>query len=132
MKTRNRSNALLVELLIVVMFFMLAAAVLMQVFAAARRQADRAGILTEALTEAQNVADRLYAAKDPDGELAAMGFERQQDAWVLIKSRYLTEVSGGTEWTEAGRLLVRNVRVTTPEGEELLALPCVRYEEERP
>ena len=47
MKTGNRSNALLVELLIVVLFFMLAATVLLQVFTGASDQGTRAGKTTQ-------------------------------------------------------------------------------------
>ena len=76
MKKANRSNALLVELLIVVIFFMLAATVLLQVFTASRNQGRIAGAINDSLVEAQNVADRLYAAEgDEAGLLQAMGFE---------------------------------------------------------
>ena len=64
MKTHNRSNALLVELMIVILFFMLSATILLQVFAASTNQSRNADITTRALTGAQNTADRLYAAPD--------------------------------------------------------------------
>ena len=51
MKSGNRSNALLVELLIVVMFFMLSSTVLLQVFSTARNQSRRAELMTDALEE---------------------------------------------------------------------------------
>ena len=76
MKSGSRSNALLVELLIVVMFFMLSSTVLLELYATSRNQSARAGALTQALNEAQNVADRLYTAQDADAALAEMGFEK--------------------------------------------------------
>ena len=66
MKTHNRSNALLMELLIVILVFMLASTLLMQVFAKVRGLEDRAELTATALAEAQGQADRLYAAEDPE------------------------------------------------------------------
>ena len=131
MKSNNHSNALLVELLIVVLFFMLAATVLLQVFSTARNMSARSGWITQALTEAQNVAERLYAAQAPEAELTQMGFDLRDGAWVLSGDDYSTLVTLSTEETQAGVLRRQEVRVIR-DGEELLSLPGARYMEVRP
>ena len=131
MKSGNRSNALLVELLIVVLFFMLASTVLLQVFATARNMSEKSAWITQALTDAQNVAERLYAADAPEAELTHMGFDLRGDTWVLEGESYATEVALSTEETAAGLLRRQEVRVVR-EGEQLLSLPVARYQEVRP
>ena len=131
MKTGDRSNALLVELLIVVAFFMLSATVLLQMFAAARNQSVQAGLLSGALNEAQNVADRLYAAPDAEAELALLGFTRQEDAWVRDEGDYQLAVSGGREEAPNGVMTRHEVRALQ-EGKELLSLPVARFREDKP
>lgn len=135
MKTANRSNALLVELLIVVMFFMLSSTVLLQVFLTARNQSERAGAITRALNDAQGVADRLYAAKDADAALAAlrdMGFDFDAAAGSrLDRGDYTLLVHRDTEDREAG--LMHLYTVSACQGdEELFTLPVARYKEGRP
>ena len=83
MKSANRSNALLVELLIVVLFFMLSATVLLQVFSTARSQSSLAGKLILASNAAQDVSDRLYGAKDAESALKEMGWAQENDLWRL-------------------------------------------------
>ena len=128
MKTHGRSNALLVELLIVVMFFMLAAAFLMQMFAAARIQGEKAGILNDALVSAQNTAEWLYAAEDPEKALEDRGFAFENGIWRSDEEGLVTEVEFKEEDMTAGRLLSQTVRVSK-EGEQLIELPVARYEE---
>ena len=130
MKTGNRSNALLVELLIVVMFFMLAATVLLQVFSAAHTQTQKAGMEIRALNEAQNIADRLYAAQKVEAELTGLGFSREGEIWALDGEEYRIEVTSNWEEREQGRMRVQQVRVSAA-GETMLTLPCSRYEEGR-
>lgn len=131
MRSNNRSNTLLVELLIVVLFFMLAATILLQVFATARNMSERSGRITRALTEAQNVSERLYAADDPEAALAGLGFARQGDAWVLAEDDFVTEVTLSAEETPAGIIYRQEVRMLK-DGETLLSLPGGRYQEVRP
>ncbi len=83
MKTGNRSNALLVELMIVIMFFMLTTSVLLEVFAKARKMSARAELLTNSLVIAQNTADRLYAADDPEKTLTEMNFSKDGDLSLI-------------------------------------------------
>ena len=130
MRSNHHSNALLVELLIVVLFFMLAASVLLQVFAAARLQSDRAAKLAEAANWAQNVADRLYAADNPDEALTTLGFAANGESWVYSGERFSAILTQNTETGAAGQL--RQGDLTVTDGEEMLiSLPCARYEEVR-
>ena len=133
MKTANRSNALLVELLIVVIFFMLASTVLLQVFTASRNQGQQAGAINDSLVAAQNTADRLYTAEtDINGTIRAlqeMGFEAGAASdWVLEKEDYRLVVSLETEDRPAG--LMQKATVTAYQDDlELFSLPVARYEE---
>ena len=131
MRSENRSNALLVELMIVILFFMLAATVLVQVFGKAHSMSARSETIAEALLDAQNVADTLYAAPDGDAALTALGFQREAEGWRLDAGGYQLSVTGAREETSGGALLTRVVRALS-EGEELFALPVSRYEEARP
>lgn len=131
MKTNNRSNALLVELLIVVMFFMLSATVLLQVFMKARGQSIQAGAIDDALNEAQNVADRLYTVSDGDSEeaLKSMGFDFDAAGGSFLeREEYRLQVYRNTEDREAG--LMDLYQVQAYQGDELLfTLPVARYRE---
>ncbi len=135
MKTGNRSNALLVELLIVVMFFMLASTVLLQVFSTAHNQISRAGTRTRALNEAQNVADRLYTAKTPEDEdtaLASLGFSSDESgAQVLEKDGYTLTVRCDLQARKAGNMRLYTVEAYQTD-ELLFTLPVARYEEGQP
>ena len=131
MKTRNHSNALLLELLIVVMFFMLAATVLLQVFAKARSMGEEAGRTASAVAEAQSRADRLYAAEDPEKALREMGFaaEQDQETWVLREETAVTTV---TLSREDGGLTRQRLTVRDTAGTTLADLPCSRWREVSP
>ncbi len=130
MRSGNRSNALLVELLIVVMFFMLSATVLLQVFATARNQSAQAGRLTEALGAAQNTADRLYAAQDAGEALREMGFEEKEGVWRLSGEEF--DVTVAVEETQTASGLMRRHQVqAVRDGQVLVDLPSARYQEVR-
>ena len=138
MGSRNRSNVLLVEILIAVLFFMLSATVLVQVFAAARNMTVRAGVETQALAEAQNVAEALYAADDPEAALEAMQFKLYHGAWSRSDGDITLYVEGEDNPTEAGVIWSGTVRAfyhsrdlnqARQEDDELFALPCARYRE---
>ncbi len=131
MRRHNRSNALLVELLIVILFFMLSATVLVEVFAASRQLSDKAGQLGEALTEAQNVAEQLYAAEDGKAALGEMRFLPEGELWMLALDGYTLKVIPSIEETGAGQLM--NYAVQAVSGEEtLFTLPVSRYMEAQP
>ncbi len=128
MKSGNRSNALLVELLIVVMFFMLSSTVLLQVFSTARSQSVLSGRLIEALNTAQSVADRLYAAKDAESVLTEMGCIQEEGLWRLPGDGFDLTVAVSLEQQPFGEL--RRYRVQAVyDGKTLVDLPAARYQE---
>ena len=138
MGNRNRSNVLLVEILIAVLFFMLSATVLVQVFATSRNLTTRAGVETRALGEAQNVTEAMYAAKDPEAALEAMGFSSAHGSWTRDYGDYTlyvecgeTDIDAGTLWQAEVSALYhhRNADLARQEDDELFTLPCARYEE---
>ena len=139
MSGKNRSNVLLVEILIAVLFFMLSATVLVRVFATAKNLSDRSGIQTQALAEAQNVADALYAAEDIDACLDGMGFESSHGVWTREFDSFTIYVAGGETETESGVMWEGSVRAfceprnvsddVRRQDEELFSLPCLRYRE---
>ena len=127
MRSGNRSNALLVELMIVVMFFMLTTSVLLEVFAKARQLSDRSEYITDSLVKAQNFADRLYAAEDAETLLSEIGFTRQDNNWILTDGSVQFEAILSEEKTEAGVFRRQEIRAIA-DGVQLFALPCSRWE----
>lgn len=137
MKKRNQSNVLLVEILIAVLFFMLSATVLVRVFVGARNMTVRSGVESEAVSEAQNVAETLYAARDMDQALKDMGFFSSHGAWSKNCGTYTLYVKGEYSDTGAGKLwagevgafyALRNPDNARQEDEQMFSLPCTRYE----
>ena len=136
MRSKNRSNILLVEILIAVLFFMLSATVLVRVFVTARNMTVRSGVESVAVADAQNVAASLYAAGDIDQALSDMGFYSSHGAWTLDRGDYTLYVDGKAEPTEAGELWsgtvsafykLRNPDAARAEDEQLFSLTCTRY-----
>ena len=126
MKEGSRANALLVELLLVIFFFMISAAILVQVFADAKLKSRTAHATNASMLEAENIAEDLYTAKDPDAVLADYGFTAENGGWVLQKDGYQLKVILREEETEAG--ILRTYDVSGAEGENiLLTLPSSRY-----
>ena len=74
MVKHNQLNTLLMEILIVVLFFALCSTVILDVFVGAHNQSARAGAQADALTAAQSLADRLYAADEREDVLRQSGF----------------------------------------------------------
>ena len=128
MKSGNRSNALLVELLIVVLFFMLSSTVLLQVFSTARSQSALSAKLISASNAAQDAADRLYAAEDVESALKEMGWTQENDAWRLPGDSFDLTVSLSREQQPCGELLRYQVRALSGE-QTLVELPGARYQE---
>ena len=126
MKEGSRANALLVELLLVIFFFMISAAILVQVFADAKLKSRTAKATTASMLEAQNIAEDLYAAEDPDAVIAGYGFTAEGDNWVLQKDGYTLQITLKTEETEGGVLRTYNVS-GVEKGKTLLTLPSTRY-----
>ncbi len=129
MRANNRSNALLIELLIVLLFFMLSATVLLRLFAAARLQGEAAQELAEATLQAQNLAEMLYAAEDPEQMLQAEGFSEAGGIWTKEDGALVADVSLSEEQKPGGILHSGSVAVSSASGEELLTLPFTCFEE---
>ena len=138
MRNRNQSNVLLVEILIALLFFMLSATVLVRVFVTARNMTVRSGVQSVAVSEAQNVAETLYAAEDIDKTLSDMGFSSSHGAWSKDCGDYSLYVMGA--WREAGAgslwagevsafYKLRNPDNPRQEDEQMFTLACTRYEE---
>ena len=128
MRSRPKSSALLMELLIVILFFMIASMILIRVFAAVRLQSEKAEMITDSLSEAQNVADRLYVSEEPEILLESLGFSSQDGVWVRDSGKYRMEALIAEERDEAGIFRRQEVRVTS-EDEMLFSLPCSRRQE---
>ena len=99
------------------------------------------GVVTRALTEAQNVAEAIYAADDVDGALAALDFRSAHGVWTRAAGDYTLYVEGDSVPTDAGELWqgsvrafysMRNADQARQEDEELFVLPCARYKGGQP
>ena len=105
MVKHNQLNTLLMEILIVVLFFSLCSTVILDVFVGAHNQRARAGAQADALTAAQSLADRLYAADEREDVLRQSGFfERGDGTWHLSCGAYDLLVTLGEETYSAGTL----------------------------
>ena len=126
MKQNGRMNTLLVELIIVVLFFMLASTTLVQIFGAAKQYSNRAGACTQAMMQAQNMAEALYAAPSVEDKLTEWGFELTEGQWRKDCGSYVMTADHAQESTEAGTLL-RTTLSPQYQGDALFTLPVVRY-----
>ena len=136
MRKRNRSDLLLVEILIAVLFFMLSLTVLVQVFAASRNMTVRARAKTQAIAQAQNVADSLTGAEDPAAVLEELGFKSSHGIWTLNCGSYSLMAAGDFSPYKEGRMWQGKVTAyyssagplqERMEEDELISLPCVWY-----
>ena len=126
MKEGSRANALLVELLLVIFFFMISAAILVQVFADAKLKSRTAHATNASMLEAQNIAEDLYIAEDPDAVLDAYGFAEKDGAMILEKDGYFLKVTVREQETESG--VLKTYDVSGVEGDKtLLTLPSTRF-----
>ena len=126
MKEGSRANALLVELLLVIFFFMISAAILVQVFADAKLKSRTAHAFNSSMLEAQNIAEDLYSANDPDAILKAYGFTEQDGCLILNRNGYDLKITIREQETESG--LLRTYDVSGVEGDKtLLTLPSTRF-----
>ena len=126
MREGGRANALLVELLLVILFFMLSATTIVELFAGAKHKTVQARATSEAIMEAQNIADDLYGADDPDTVLKELGFSEGDGVWTLEETEYTLTVLQKEEETEAGILRTFTVSATG-DGKDLFSLPSTRY-----
>lgn len=126
MNGSRSQRTLLVEIMFAVLFFALCATVLMRTFATAHEYSDRAGTDSAALLEAQDLAERLYAAADPQALLEDCGFARADGLWRREAEEYILEVELAGEAAPAGVLRTARIRALRG-GETIVELPCVRY-----
>jgi len=126
MREGHRANALLVELLLVILFFMLGATTLVELFADAKHKSLQARATNTAIMEAENIADDLYGAEDPDAVLAELGFTQDGEGWTLEKKEYTLKVTREDETVEAGELRKYTISATG-DGKDLFSLPSTRY-----
>ena len=126
MKEGSRANALLVELLLVIFFFMLGATTLVELFAGAKHKTLQARAMNTAVMEAENIADDLYGADDPDAVLTALGFTKENDVWTKTGKEYTLTVTQSEEATDAGALRIFKIN-GTGDGVDLFTLPSTRY-----
>jgi hypothetical protein len=129
MKQRSRANALLIELVLVIFFFMLGSTVLVRLFADARHRTIQARATNVSIAAAQNIAEELYGAEDPEGWLAANGFVPAEDAektWTLAEKEYTLYVTETSEEKKGGKLRTFTIS-SVGEGKQLFTLPSTRY-----
>ena len=126
MKEGSCANALLVELLLVIFFFMLGATTLVELFANAKHKTLQARATNVAIMEAQNIADDLYGAEDPDAVLQELGFTKNDEGWTLEEKEYSLKVTQTDEAAEAGTLRIFTIS-GTGDGTDLFSLPSTRY-----
>ncbi len=126
MREGHRANALLVELLLVILFFMLGATTLVELFAGAKHKSLQARATNLGIMEAENVADDLYGAEDPDAVLQELGFTKENDVWILEKKEYTLTVTQRTEEAEAGEFRIFTIS-GSGDGKDLFSLPSTRY-----
>ena len=126
MREGGRANALLVELLLVILFFMIGSTTLVELFANAKHRTIQARATNTAIMEAQNIADDLYGADDPDAALEALGFIEADGVWTLEEDEYTLKVTQQEEAAEAGILRTFTVSATG-DGADLFSLPSTRY-----
>jgi hypothetical protein len=126
MKERSRANTLLIELLLVIFFFMCSAGILVQVFANAKLKSREAHVINASMLDAENIAEELYHADNPDAVLESYGFTAEESGWELRKDDYLIRVAVRTEESDSGTL--RTCEVSGVQGDKtLVKLPSTRY-----
>ncbi len=126
MREGHRANALLVELLLVILFFMLGATTLVELFANAKHKTLQARATNVSIMEAQNIADDLYGAEDPEAVLQERGFVKNGDSWILEEKEYTLTVTKQEEAAEAGILRTFTISAAG-DGNDLYSLPSTRY-----
>ena len=128
MKQRSRANALLIELVLVIFFFMLGSTVLVRLFADARHRTIQARATNDSIAAAQNVAEELYGAEDPEEWLAANGFAAAEadKTWTLADKEYTLYVTETSEETKGGTIRTFTVS-STGDGKQLFTFPSTRY-----
>lgn len=126
MSGSRSQRTLLVEIMVAVLFFALCATVLLRTFAAAYAYSERAGVESEALLMAQDLAECLYAADDREALLAGSGFDEEEGRWRREHGAYALEVELAGEDAPAGTLQTAQIRAKRGDA-TVVTLPCARY-----
>ena len=126
MSESRSQRTLLMEIMIAVLFFALCATVLMKTFATAHEYGNRAGADGAALLEAQDLAERLYAAAEPQALLRDCGFTQEDGRWRRKNGDCILEVELAEENALAGLLRTAQILVLRG-GKTIVEIPCVRY-----
>ncbi|MBQ9063898.1 MAG: hypothetical protein IJ123_00455 [Blautia sp.] len=136
MNRRNRSDYLLIEILIAVFFLMVTLTVLVRVFSLSRSMAIRSQVETEALYEAQNIAENMYGSEHPEELLDDMYFVSSHGYWTKNMGAYSLMITGSFLPQEAGQLWEGSISAYVSEmteghgrqeGVELFRLPVSWY-----
>lgn len=129
---RSPRNVLLIELIIVIFFFSLSAVITLQAFVRAYEDTLRSNQYNQALTVAQDWAERLYAAKEPEALLQQAGWQAVLDGYETEWEDFHLSVSLEQEVHSAGE--IRRMRVTVlpmdrddEQAAPLVSLPVARY-----
>lgn len=129
---RTPRNVLLIELIIVIFFFSLSAVVTLQAFVRAYEETLQSRQYTRALTIAQDWAELLFAADDPEATLLQAGWHATTGGYETQQEDYHLSVSLEQSQQDAG--VTRRMRVTVvPPGwddeqeNQVISLPVARY-----
>lgn len=131
---RTPRNVLLIELIIVIFFFSLSAVITLQAFVRAYEDTQRSRQYTRALAVAQDWAEQLYAAKDPELLLQRADWQPMPggNGYASEQNDLHLSVSLEQESQDAG--VTRRMRVTVlpldgddTQANPLVSLPVARY-----
>ena len=122
-----KGNMLLIELIIVILFFSLSQLVVVRLFAAAHQKAADSGLMADALSYCEDVAERLSGESNPDAVLMEMGFVGGNGQYVYSSAQgFDAEISLSRESGPGGELL-RAVVTARAKEQTLVTLPVSFY-----
>ena len=105
-----------------ILFFLLSFSVLLEVFTAAYRQSMESERISRAMLEAQDLADRLYAAEDTETLLSSLGFTHTGGQWILEQDEMTLTAETDTERYGSGMFCRQAVRASDPQGNVIVEL----------
>ena len=124
---RYRGNIVLIELVIVLIFFSLSQAVLVQVFAAAQQKTSHSRLMNDALLAAQDTAEQLSQADDPEALLGALGYQLDGGLYRYDAPAGFSLTAQVSRLTQPGGTLT-SVQLSAAQGDAaLFTLPVQCY-----
>ena len=78
------------------------------------------------MLETQNIADELYGSENAEKTLTALGFQNENNVWILEYDGYTIRVTHREEETESGILDTYDV-ASYLKDKQLLSLPSTRF-----